>query len=442
MKNVIATAFSLFTFISLIISCVNRIDDETDSPRQPMALVTVNTRTNNSEASLTLPIRIFAMSSGNKCVSSQTITEAEDNVFSIKLPVGVYTIYAISGMDEATYLIPNEATVNQETSLSLINTNGLHSELQADNAAITLEDGTDENLTLTLTRIVAGVTAVVKDIPSNITQVSIGIQPLYEEVMINGAYKGTGTSRTIIPLTKSSSGNWETSKPYYILPGQDKATISISLTDANGTKDYSYSSYIRIEANQKVEIEAIYKSGSPQLSGSITGTDWAGTQKVIFDFGQSSGDNNPKPPVVGQVPVKGSIYQGCYVLDVIDKPGNQSEVFLLSSAEAVITGSSGNPAASQIESYLQSYTDNGITGWETSSFSMAVGIYSNFVQINTTLKNQGMTELHVSGEYIYKDENGVYRWFSKNEKPTEGRNKPGNGASYRIRLVKRLVFSK
>ena len=441
-KNLAFTHFSgirtslLFVILILAASCVNNIDDDSDEEPYPdfneptTAQAIINTRTNVEGIPPVYPVRIYAFNAAGKCTASQTVSGSDDNI-ALPLPAGTYTIYALAGATNTRYKLPDAETITSQTTLELIENNGLHDELQTDHATITLEDGETENLTLTMERVVAGITVEMKGLPEDITTCTITLQPLKPGVKLDGTYTAEASAKSTIALTATNNadGTWSTNTPQFVLPGTDKTTITIGLTTTEGTKQYSYSSNIIIEAGYQISIQATYLAGTPQLLGTITGTDWKGSQTISFDFGSHSGngDGSGESPHPGFDAEEGDIYHGCYVLSV-----TSTQAILLAPNEATFTGSTQNPLAEQIAAYLSTYSNQAGNGWQLPTTQQATRIHNSFAAINKVVD----TSMDANNEYVFADGNGILRFFGQNEAPSDTQHQATNAATYTIRPVK------
>ena len=151
-------------------------------------------------------------------------------------------------------------------------------------------------------------------------------------------------------------------------PSTTTATISVSLTTAEGTKSYSYNSSGKLEAGYKINIEGTYiESVGVTLTGTITGEAWKGERTVSFDFdeegsSEGNGDNNGNNP--SSFPAVGDIYEGCYVLAVNTLNATSAELTLLSPTEHVpIYDSNEKTMNSLISSALATYSTHAVSGW-------------------------------------------------------------------------------
>lgn len=385
---------SMLISLSMLTACVNNIGDagEAPEPGSPaegshLTEVKINTRTQTADASPTLPIHIYAFGSQGTCAAQQTLTTAGEAI-ALQLPAGSYTIYALTGATDARYHLPDAATATPEHNIDLKDGATTHGELEAGMATITLEDGHTTDLTITLTRIVAQVTAALNHLPADLTAVSIALEPLSQQLKLNGTY-GTQTGPTTFALTKGSEGQWITPEPVYLLPGQENITVSISLTTADGsTRKYAYNSDIRITANYKHNIQATYtETHGPDINGSLQTTDWAGEQEINFDFGPGGTSGNNQEPV-SNLPTVGTLYQDCYVLAVTEVTATSANLLLVAPKEWT------DLTAADAESTISAYSTGTLSQWTLPNHSQAEMIY----QARTKIEGMDRT-----AAYLFND---------------------------------------
>jgi len=395
---------ALFVFCMLT-ACVNNIGEpDTEGEGEPGSgtlpapvAVTISTRTQDIGAAPTLPIHIYAFDSQGTCAAQQTLTTADADIV-LQLPAGSYTIYALAGATDQRYQLPDASTATAEHIIMLQDGHSTHGELQAGAATITLEDGRTTDLTITLTRIVAQVTAAFSQLPADVTGVSIALEPLAQQLRLNGTY-GTAVGPTTFALTQDSDDRWITAEPVYLLPSQENITVSITLTKADGnTHTYAYNSNIRLTANYKHSLQATYtETHGPDINGSLQSTDWAGEQEINFDFGPggsgSSGNDNTEP--VTNLPTVGTLYQDCYVLAVTDATATSANLLL------VAPGQWTDLTKDNAESTISAYTTGTLGGWALPTRPQAELLYHARSNI------PGMNQ---AADYLFND-GGTLRAF-------------------------------
>jgi len=329
----------------------------------------------------------------------QTMNTPEEEL-SLLLAAGTYSVYALTGADSNTYLLPTKTTAKPDVAISLLNPEKTHSELEAGRATITLKENEEIDLTLTVNRIVAQVAAEITGVPNNVNAVTVLIEPLHTEVKLNGTYGTEATGQVSFPLIRENNGTWKTSNPVFILPGQYNATVTIVLTDALETHRYVYSSNVKVEANYQIPITAHYSGSSDSdLNSQIISTDWKGTRDISFNFGPEGVKGNDDTQPVTNLPVVGDLYKGCYVLAVTDITANSGNLLLVAPQQWE------NLTIETVDQTIAGYMVNEITGWKLPNRSQAEILFKAGTKV------PGMDR---SLDYLFQDGEKM-RWFSLSE---------------------------
>ena len=400
-------ALAGFFAFCMLTACVNNIDDDTESDAggEPgtgtlpaLNGLNISTRTQEAGTIPTLPIHIYAFSSQGTCAAQQTLTTTDAEIV-LQLPAGSYTIYALTGAAEIRYKLPDTSTATAEYIISLQESHTTHGELETGSATITLEDGRTTNLTITLTRIVAQVTTALSQLPADVTGVSITLEPLDQQLKLNGTY-GTVVGRTTFALIQDGDDRWITAEPVYLLPSLENVTVSITLTKASGDiRTYAYNSNIRLTANYKHNLLATYtEAHGPDINGSLQSTDWAGEQEINFDFGPGGTSGNDTQPVTN-LPTIGTLYQDCYVLAVTDATATSANLLLVAPRQWT------DLTTDDAESTISAYTTGTLGGWALPTRPQAEMIY------HARTKIPGMNQ---TADYLFND-GGILRSFLTND---------------------------
>lgn len=330
MKTKLLRTFLLLAGILTCFSCEKYSeDDESFESKEANSTLIIRTRaaadneTDGTDASseISYPINVYVFKD-DKCVKTSTIN-SEDEELSLKMAEGNYDVYAIAGADEASYELPAQESATKGTVLSL-KSGCEHGDIMTAYANITLAYGENNTLTLQLERKVMMLESVtIKNVPDNVTAVSVCISPLHEALLLNGEYSGEkGVYKTT--LTKESDGTtWKNTQPTYLLSAIGKATIKILFTIGDDDYSYSYSCEDDLTANHKITIEGTYTSDGFDLKGTITGVTWGNPINITFNFDDESSETGTEPDEGSEdnnetnddnVPQPGEIYKDCYVL--------------------------------------------------------------------------------------------------------------------------------
>lgn len=280
MKKNYSNLFAAVCGLAILCSCskdVMNLSETTDEGR-----LTVLTRTGEGTV-IAMPVKLYVFNAGDECVAAETTSE-ESGTFSVSLPVGTYSVYAIGGADESRMVLPPKETATKTTALSL-KTGQVLGDLMAGNSNVTVAPSGGNTVALTLERKVCLLTEVtIKNVPTTAGSVSVSISPFYESILLDGTNNGTGGSCTF-SLTKQSDGTtWKCQDETYQLPSVGNPTITITI-DGNS---FTYTGEQPLTANHKISIEGTYVNSSITLNGTITGVEWEEPETITFTFDNSN----------------------------------------------------------------------------------------------------------------------------------------------------------
>jgi hypothetical protein len=365
---------------------------------------------------------VYAFNAAGQCVAYQMLTQSDEQL-SLTLPVGNYTISALTGASSDRYIIPGLSDARTTSPLELIDPEGRHAELEAGRANITLDEGERKELTLTVSRVVGQIKFSVFDLPENITEVKMSLQPLRSVLGLDGLFDDEQSGRTNIPLIKNDAKNCWTTDSVFVFPSKANATINIVLTDTDGDHSYAYNTSFEIKANYKYDITAIYKSGSPDIdiNGIITGTDWEGEEICEFIFG-------------GNTYRTGDFYRNCYIFHIEEEADNNATLFLLSPKQWSCSDTIG------VIAKTFEYEHFGIANWGIPTTEEARKLNElcskNLEQINNLLKKYGNSPLVENERYLCVQENGD-DFYSFPLTGTFNIQPAVKGDKYRLRFLKK-----
>lgn len=389
-------------------SCAEEVVNE-EMP-EPDSELCIATRGEASE--IATPVNIYVFNSDNRCVRMETFTESTWR-FSEKLPAGNYSVYAIGGADPTRLVLPTADNATKTTSLTLQSGASL-GDLMTANGTVTLVANGQNSLTLSMQRKVMQIEQItIKDVPADITNVSVSITHTYESILLNGEYTGETGSFTC-NLTKQSNGDWvyNTSNTF-LLPSVGNPTIAVTM----GSTTYSYNSTEPLEANHKLSIEGTFCDNMFNLSGTVTGVSWGDNKSINFQFnsdGTSQGNTNTEPNsgneggggTSANIPEVGTLYQDTYFVLAV----NGNDVTLWSPTETQINVGIGNNAVSIVNSKLETYnTQNNSMIWRLPTKSEAEKIISLRTQINnltTPFNTEGYWYNNNGTTDTFKNDNG------------------------------------
>ena len=374
--------------------------------------LTVLTRTTGEEGEeiIATPVRLYVFDSDSKCVAAKT-EDGSSATFSVPLAKGTYDVYAIGGADEERLVLPSSEEETEKTSVISLKEDQEFGDLMTGHSNIAL---TSKNKTLTMNlerKVCQIVDITISNVPTGTEEVSVSISPFYESILLNGEYQGENGSRTI-ELEKLEDGTTWTveSDDIFLLPSVGKPTISIKIDDTT----YSYTCEKEMTANYKISINGTYTGTgeipSITLSGTITGTAWAGDDTIKFNFNEDGSEtvndnsNTDEGVIDADVPAQGSLYEGCYVLAV-----NGKEVTILSSKEeqGVLGNASNKDQKKQkTDNALQEWSIPNITAtWELPDYALVQLISNEREKITPTLESKN---------YLYYTNSEVKEFYLTN----------------------------
>lgn len=442
MKNKALNLLLLFAAVVSLFSCEKYNEDTDFSSKEANSTLKIKTRAldenETTESKISYPINVYIFYE-NSCVETALI-ESESSSISMKLPEGSYEVYAIAGADAENYNLPSKDNATKEYLISL-KADKTHGDLMTAKNNVTLAYGEENTLTLSLERKVMLLENVsIKNVPSNVTAVSVTISPLYENILLNGEYSGENGSQTI-NLTKGSDGTtWENDVNTYLLEACGQATIKVSLKTDAVTKSYSYTCSDELKANYKINISGTYNENGITLNGTITGATWNGTKNINFNFDESGSttDVNTDGEVedeqkeeetneetdetdetaTGIAPQAGTLYKECYVLRT-EQTGSGTKVTLMSTEykQGLIFDNNQASIKQAIDEKLYDIAENtdGIEGLRLPTLEELKYINNNLDAINEDFdilgKNWFFTGSGTLYSYYFLDEDGTIKIY-------------------------------
>lgn len=370
MNKKTVTISAALSGLMILTSCVKEVINE--MPVEPTSHLKVITRaSDDDQLTIAMPLHVYVFGSDGRCAARQTI-DGDDALVPISLAEGTYDVYALGGVDDDRYVLPSQEDARQNTEICLREGKALD-DLMTASAHVSLVDGEEKQLTLAMERkvvLLRGIT--IRNVPEDVTAVSVTIQPLNESILLNGTLTGTDGEHTVTLVEQNNGSTWKTASDAYLFPPAQKPTISVSFERENGTKSYAYTCKENLAANYKLSIEGVYHAEQGvTISGIATGTEWDGEKTINLTFdertgnvtGEEDNENNEDNGNTGNTSTStlkvGDTYKDCYVLAVDGK-----NVTLLSSKERdKITASNDNSetALSKINAALTSWNEEGIS---------------------------------------------------------------------------------
>lgn len=424
----IASLMLVFTSCSKDILPEN---EESGFAKEANSILNIHTRTGtdaNGDAIISYPVNVYVFNESNECVEYLTLANSED-VLSLNLIEGTYTIYSIGGTSSDSYTLPSKEDATATSVIQLASGKN-HSDVMTAKNVVTLVDGEENNLTLAFERKVMQLQEIkIENVPSATTAVSVDIAPLYKDICINGGYSGDNGAQSITLTKEDATKTWSNTESIYLLPASGKATISVKMTNADGTKSYSYTCADEFIANYKIKIQGKYTAKvGVTLTGTITGATWAGEKTITFEFDENSSSGStvtdPNEGTEGDdettggettnsnIPTVGTFYQNCYVLKH-DVNENETKVTLLSTTAVGInlsnTETDQATIRNKIDSSFGQFAVNDISNWRLINADELSYINENITAINKAFTDDNKSEAFINTSFYYfqKDENNI-----------------------------------
>lgn len=259
--------------------------------------------------------KVYVFNNEGRCVRL-LMTDEGGLLASTTLAAGSYTVCAIGGEDLDAYTLPDQDGAAASSVITLAEGETMGNLLMT-STAVTLTAGNSSNLELELERQVIRLKEVIiKQVPTDVTQVEVSISPLYEGIQLDGTLTETHTSLTIDLIKSSDNKTWTNGEDQpYCFPSDGAPTITVSFTNSAGVKRYSYQTDESFTANHQVILEGTYSEEQDALlSGTLTAKAWDADKSKSFEFNEDQlVDVTHTEPVV---PVAGGTYLGYYVVSV------------------------------------------------------------------------------------------------------------------------------
>lgn len=396
MKNILKTTL-LLLFATSLFSCEKFNDEEAFEDKDANSTLVIRTRAAQAEgaegtAEISYPVNIYVFDEADRCVDLVQLASGDDEL-SLKLPEGSYGVYALAGTDAEAYELPTKENATKDAVVALKDGH-MHGDVMTAKNNVKMAYGEENTLTLSLERKVMMLESVtINNVPASVTAVTVSVSPLYENIKLDGTYDGDNGDYTANLTREGETNVWKSTGAVYLLEASGTATVKVSFTTDDNIHSYSYTCPKELKANYKVNINGTYSSDGVELSGSLTGVEWAGTTDVTFSFDESGesetvvpgDDDDPsgEDAVTGTTPEVGKMYKGCYVLMKNDDTEN---TFTLMSPK-YSTLESVEDLETVVSKGIDELAVEGIDGWRLANESELDYMRNNYSTIAENLKN-------------------------------------------------------
>lgn len=410
----------------LAVSCSKDVFVDDVSNSSPNSTLTIRTRVGadnvyvgDGEAKISYPVNIYVFNASGECCETALLEEGSSSI-SIGLTEGTYSVYAVAGTDAGNYYLPTKGEAGKQSVIRL--TGSGHGDLMAAGNVVTMVDGGENTLTLTLERKVMLVQNVkIGNVPSNIESVSVTLAPLYENLRIDGTYDGTDGSYAIELSNTAGTRDWESSGETYLLESSaTNATVTVNMRDDSGTTtSYSYTCGDELKANYKINISGTYtESSGVELEGTIIGAEWAGEKDIVFGFYGSGTTTDDEPDggdggsVGVDVPEPGSLYMDKYYVLRAEEGDGVTVVTLMTVMDMAALDFDPDDMESvrqAVEAGIKELADgsDGVTGWRLPVWEEMDYINVNFTEVRLDIMGYGSDVLPGAyNPYFFMKEDG------------------------------------
>ncbi len=246
----------------------------------------LNLETEANEAEISWPVSIYVFNSDNTCTDTKTLTSSTASA-SFILPADTYSLYAVGGMNSDNYTIPTKDDATSTSTISLMNGVNEHTDIMmAQKSDITLVADKSYTQTLEFTRKVAKITSMkITDVPTDVTEVTVVISPVYKAIKLDGTFTDIGTSSWSYKLTKDNTTKttWNCDCNSYILPNNGEMSIKYQFKTDTQTREFTQTTS-QITSNHKISLEANYKKEvlTASLTWILNGATWDDDVNISF----------------------------------------------------------------------------------------------------------------------------------------------------------------
>lgn len=456
MKNILKTTL-LLLFATSLFSCEKFNDEEAFEDKDANSTLVIRTRAAQAEgaegtAEISYPVNIYVFDEADRCVDLVQLASGDDEL-SLKLPEGSYGVYALAGTDAEAYELPTKENATKDAVVALKDGH-MHGDVMTAKSNVKMAYGEENTLTLSLERKVMMLESVtINNVPASVTAVTVSVSPLYENIKLDGTYDGDNGDYTANLTREGETNVWKSTGAVYLLEASGTATVKVSFTTDDNIHSYSYTCPKELKANYKVNINGTYSSDGVELSGSLTGVEWAGTTDVTFSFDESGesetvvpgGDDDPsgEDAVTGETIEVGGMYKGCYVLKKNDE---EKTVTLMSpKCKTSLNFNEGDQESlkTAVDAGIAELAVDGIDGWRLANMDeindMKQRINDIKEDLDSLFDNGKVQNFNLAAMYYCQTDNGIFAYNltninSKPETPESG------SSSYILRAFATITY--
>ena len=434
-RTKILATVAILSFLTGCSSPINEIEQPSDTtPR----MVGITTR---ATADIDYPVTLYAFNSNTGVLADKVTAESEGKALTMSLKAGNYHLVALAGAQG----LETTDSPTSDSSIGIPSNGLITSAVQMGGADIEVYN-TDLTVELNMSYQVARINIELRDIPTDVKDVSVSLSSLSADETFSGTLSGSQTVK--IPLSKEGDGVWK-STTCYTLPGlSTQLTLSISMTTNSGeTSTWGYIHPSNLTAGTPYTLAGSYKEGF-NITGTIASKGWNAAQSINFTFGPvsdtngSSGIKDDDIPDdksgnywVTEMPEAISIWNGHFVGAVTTSSDTEATVLLMSLEEWETTAANATTAWS-------GYSEGNIESWRIPTATEMTTIASwgktenrnTLDKANGELTNEGGGTKLTNGAYYLCNDGAKIVKFSETKASDAA-----SDVTYRLRLVKSIT---
>ena len=400
--------------------------------------VKITSKGGNGE-SVPLPLTVYAVNDDGLIESKATVTEGGASV-NLSLLSGDFTFYAVAGEKASASDVPENNIITAENGY-------FENPIMRGKYQTTVDDDTE--VPMTLAYAVASVDVTLNEVPDNVTSVSVKIATLREAMNIVGDYEGSTTAT--LDLEKQSDGTTWKSATAYVFPSVSAPT-TLTITEqlsGNTTKSYKASYNAKLVAGTPYHFKGTDTNiSNHNLTVSITAEGWDNAideELTLTPVGENVSNvvsNDNEIFTVDKLPEAGTKL-GEHVLVYVDLENKKGLLF------SKFGWKQQSPDMDNIQSIIDDYNEEGITGWNMPTEEQVDFIMSTFgsstqayQSINSILSNvKDGIKLPKFGNtlwFLCDNAEKKFSFYSGYINPLSSTDM--SSASFYLRLVKPVTF--
>lgn len=330
-----------------------------------------------------------------------------------------------------------------------------HGDLMMAKSSVTLTAEETNSFVLEMQRCVLMLQSVrLEKIPSDVTAISVTLSRSYKGITMEGEMKTANVEEVALTKSVDEPGVWTLTSSRLLLLSSSGATIKVSMTRNGDRRGYIYQlDANKLKSNYKYDVTGYYTEKQElELSGTIKGTSWAGTESIIFEFdesnaegGNSGGDTGDTDITEGTAPAEGTLYQDrYYVLSRVDHDATTTVLLLhYDEQEGVLNKNmSADEVKTAVDAALAELSAaSDIRGWRLPNSEEELDAFYLHITDLNGLSSKLSKKVAIDDFYAY-DVDGEVRFFMPSSTGVRDRQVSMTAGTLYLRPVVTLTFAK